>query len=181
MHLEDQVFPKKCGHIAGKAVIPAKEFAEKIRAAVENRSDSDFVIIARTDARAVNGFDDAIERSLLYREAGADVIFLEAPQSREEVERAAREIKAPLLSNQVPGGKTPPLTVSELDKLGYKIVIFPVVGLMAATLAIENALLGLRERGTDWSDGPILSPMDIFKKVGIDWWLEQESKYKSPA
>jgi 2-methylisocitrate lyase-like PEP mutase family enzyme len=181
LHLEDQVFPKKCGHIAGKAVIPAKEFAEKIRAAVENRSDPDFVIIARTDARAVNGFDDAIERSLLYREAGADVIFLEAPQSREEIERAAREIKAPLLSNQVPGGKTPPLTVSELEKLGYKIVIFPVVGLMAATLAIENALLGLREHGTDWSDGPILSPMDIFKKVGIDWWLEQESKYKSPA
>ena len=181
LHLEDQVFPKKCGHIAGKAVIPAKEFAEKIRAAVENRSDPDFVIIARTDARAVNGLDDAIERSLQYREAGADVIFLEAPQSREEIERAAREIKAPLLSNQVPGGKTPPLTVSELDELGYKIVIFPVVGLMAATLAIENALLGLRERGTDWSDGPILSPMDIFKKVGIDWWLEQESKYKSPA
>lgn len=179
LHLEDQVFPKKCGHIAGKAVIPAKEFAEKIRAAAENRTDPDFVIIARTDARAVNGIDDAIERGLLYREAGADVIFVEAPTSREEIERVAREIKAPLLSNQVPGGKTPGLTVSELEKLGYKMVIFPVVGLMAATLAIEKALAQLKETGTDWHEGPVLSPMDIFQRVGIDWWLEQEGKYRN--
>ena len=117
-------------------MIPAKEFAEKIRAAAENRTDPDFVIIARTDARAVNGLDDAIERSQLYREAGADVIFVEAPTSREEIERVAKEIKAPLLSNQVAGGKTPGLTALELEKLGYKIVIFPVVSLMAATLAI---------------------------------------------
>jgi carboxyvinyl-carboxyphosphonate phosphorylmutase len=177
LHLEDQVFPKKCGHIAGKAVIPMKEFAEKIRAAVENRTDPDFVIIARTDARAVNGIDDAIERGLRYREAGADVIFVEAPTSREEVERVAREIKAPLLSNQVPGGKTPGLTVTELEKLGYKIVIFPVVSLMSATLAIESALTKLKEHGTDWHEGPVLSPMDIFQRVGIDWWLEAEKKY----
>jgi carboxyvinyl-carboxyphosphonate phosphorylmutase len=177
LHLEDQVFPKKCGHIAGKAVIPMKEFAEKIRAAAENRTDPDFVIIARTDARAVNGIDDAIERGLRYREAGADVIFVEAPTSREEIERVAREIKAPLLSNQVPGGKTPGLTVTELEKLGYKIVIFPVVSLMSATLAIESALTKLKERGTDWHEGPVLSPMDIFQRVGIDWWLEAEKKY----
>jgi carboxyvinyl-carboxyphosphonate phosphorylmutase len=179
IHLEDQVFPKKCGHIAGKAVIPMKECAEKIRAAAENRTDPDFVIIARTDARAVNGIDDAIERGLRYREAGADVIFVEAPTNREEIERVAREIKAPLLSNQVPGGKTPGLTAIELEKLGYKIVIFPVVSLMAATLAIEKALAQLKETGTDWNEGPILSPMDIFQKVGIDWWLEAEKKYKN--
>jgi carboxyvinyl-carboxyphosphonate phosphorylmutase len=177
IHLEDQVFPKKCGHIAGKAVIPMKEFAEKIRAAAENRADPDFVIIARTDARAVNGLDDAIERGLRYQEAGAEVIFIEAPTSREEIERVAREIKAPLLSNQVPGGRTPALTVAELEKLGYKMVIFPVVGLMAATLAIEKALAQLKQTGTDWHDGPILSPMDIFQRVGIDWWLEAEKKY----
>jgi 2,3-dimethylmalate lyase len=177
LHLEDQVFPKKCGHIAGKAVIPMKEFAEKIRAAAENRTDPDFVIIARTDARAVNGIDDAIARGLRYREAGADVIFVEAPTSREEMERVAREIKAPLLSNQVPGGKTPGLTVTELEKLGYKIVIFPVVSLMSATLAIESALTKLKEHGTDWHEGPVLSPMDIFQRVGIDWWLEAEKKY----
>lgn len=177
LHLEDQVFPKKCGHIAGKAVIPMKEFAEKIRAAAENRTDPDFVIIARTDARAINGLDDAIERGLRYREAGADVIFVEAPTSREEIERVAREIKAPLLSNQVPGGKTPGLTVTELEKLGYKMVIFPVVSLMSATLAIEAALTKLKEHGTDWHEGPVLSPMDIFQRVGIDWWLEAEKKY----
>lgn len=177
LHLEDQVFPKKCGHIAGKAVIPMKEFAEKIRAAAENRTDPDFIIIARTDARAVNGIDDAIERGLRYREAGADVIFVEAPTSREEIERVAREIKAPLLSNQVPGGKTPGLTVTELEKLGYKMVIFPVVSLMSATLAIESALTKLKEHGTDWHEGPVLSPMDIFQRVGIDWWLEAEKKY----
>ena len=177
LHLEDQVFPKKCGHIAGKAVIPMKEFAEKIRAASENRTDPDFMIIARTDARAVNGIDDAIERGLRYREAGADVIFVEAPTSREEIERVAREIKAPLLSNQVPGGKTPGLTVTELEKLGYKMVIFPVVSLMSATLAIESALTKLKEHGTDWHEGPVLSPMDIFQRVGIDWWLEAEKKY----
>jgi carboxyvinyl-carboxyphosphonate phosphorylmutase len=177
LHLEDQVFPKKCGHIAGKAVIPMKEFAEKIRAAAENRTDPDFVIIARTDARAVNGIDDAIERGLRYREAGADIIFVEAPTSREEIERVAREIKAPLLSNQVPGGKTPGLTVTELEKLGYKMVIFPVVSLMSATLAIESALVKLKEHGTDWHEGPVLSPMDIFQRVGIDWWLEAEKKY----
>jgi carboxyvinyl-carboxyphosphonate phosphorylmutase len=177
IHLEDQVFPKKCGHISGKAVIPMKEFAEKIRAASENRTDPDFVLIARTDARAVNGIEDAIERGLCYREAGADVIFVEAPTSREEIERVAKEIKAPLLSNQVPGGKTPALKAPELEKLGYKIAIFPVVSLMEATLAIENALARLKTEQTDWHEGPILTPMDIFQKVGIDWWLQAEQRY----
>jgi 2-methylisocitrate lyase-like PEP mutase family enzyme len=177
IHLEDQLSPKKCGHIAGKSVIPAKEFAEKIRAASENRTDPDFIIIARTDARAVNGLDDAIERARMYREAGADVIFIEAPTSREEVERIAREVKAPLLSNQVPGGRTPGFTVSELEKLGYKIVIFPVVGLMSAAMAIEKALEELKKTGTDWHEGAVLSPLEIFQKVGIDAWLEMERKY----
>lgn len=177
IHLEDQVFPKRCGHLSGKAVIPAKEFAEKIRAAAENRTDSDFVIIARTDARAVNGLDDAIDRARLYREAGADVIFVEAPTSREEIERIAREVDAPLLSNQVPGGRTPALTASELEKLGYKIVIFPAVGFMAATLAIEKALAQLKETGTDWHEGPVLSPLEIFQRVGIEAWLNMERKY----
>ena len=108
LHLEDQVAPKKCGHIAGKQVIPAREFADKIRAAAEYRTDPDFVIIARTDARAVTGLDDAIERGNLYAEAGADVIFVEAPQSEDEIHRVAREVKAPLLANMVQGGRLPP-------------------------------------------------------------------------
>jgi len=177
IHLEDQVFPKRCGHLAGKAVIPAKEFAEKIRAASENRTDPDFLIIARTDARAVNGLDDAIARARLYREAGADVIFVEAPTSREEIERIVREVEAPLLSNQVPGGRTPAVTASELEKLGYKIVIFPAVGFMAAALAIEEALSKLKETGTDWHDGPVLGPLEIFRRVGIEAWLDLERKY----
>jgi carboxyvinyl-carboxyphosphonate phosphorylmutase len=179
IHLEDQVFPKRCGHLAGKAVIPEKEFAEKIRAASENRSDPDFIIIARTDSRAVNGLDDAIVRARLYREAGADVIFVEAPTSREEIERIAREVQAPLLSNQVAGGRTPALTASELEKLGYKIVIFPTVGFMAASLAIEKALSQLKETGTDWREGPVLSPLEIFQRVGIETWLEMERKYSN--
>jgi 2-methylisocitrate lyase-like PEP mutase family enzyme len=177
IHLEDQGFPKRCGHIEGKAVIPAKEFAEKIRAAAENRTDPDFIIIARTDARAVNGLDDAIARARLYREAGADVIFVEAPTSRSEMERIAREVEAPLLSNQVAGGRTPAVAAAELEKLGYKIVIFPAVGFMAATLAIDKALAQLKETGKDWHEGPVLSPLEIFQRVGIEAWLEMERKY----
>jgi carboxyvinyl-carboxyphosphonate phosphorylmutase len=181
LHIEDQVAPKKCGHIAGKQVIPAREFAEKVRAASEHRSDDDFVIIARTDARAVTGLDDAIERGNRYAEAGADLIFVEAPQTLEEIERVTREVKAPLLANMVAGGKTPAVTVAELERLGFKLVIFPGVCMAAAIPAIEAALAGLRATGTDWPAGPggvpVLGPMDIFKKVGFDWWHAIEQRY----
>jgi carboxyvinyl-carboxyphosphonate phosphorylmutase len=181
LHLEDQVAPKKCGHIAGKQVIPAKEFAEKVRAASEHRTDDDFVIIARTDARAVTGLDDAIERGNRYAEAGADLIFVEAPQSLEEIERVTREVKAPLLANMVAGGRTPAVTVKELERLGFKLVIFPGVCMAAAIPAIEAALERLRAAGTDWpvgpGGGPVLGPMDIFKKVGYDWWHAIEQRY----
>ena len=177
LHLEDQVAPKKCGHIAGKQVIPTREFADKIRAASEYRTDPDFVIIARTDARAVTGLDDAIDRANRYAEAGADVIFVEAPQSRDEIARVARDVKAPLLANMVQGGKTPGLTTAELEQLGFKIVIVPAVCMAAAVPAIERALGLLKERGTDWHDGPVLGPMDIFRRVGFDWWHAIEQKF----
>jgi carboxyvinyl-carboxyphosphonate phosphorylmutase len=177
LHIEDQVSPKKCGHIAGKQVIPAKEFALKIRAAVENKTDSDFVVIARTDARAVTSLDDAIERGNLYREAGADVIFVEAPQTEDEIQRVAREVKAPLLMNQVPGGRTPRVKTAELERMGFKIVIHPAVCMGAAIPAMETALAHLSETGTDFHDGPTLSPLDIFRKVGFDWWHDIEEKY----
>ena len=178
LHLEDQVAPKKCGHIAGKQIVEAKEFAQKIRAAVEYKTDPDLVIIARTDARAVSGLEDAIERANLYREAGADVIFFEAPQSREEIERVAREVKAPLLANMVQGGRTPGLKVTELEELGFKMVIFPGVCMRAAVPAMETALEQLKRSGTDWpKDGPVMGPMDIFRKVGFDWWHEVEEKF----
>jgi carboxyvinyl-carboxyphosphonate phosphorylmutase len=177
LHLEDQVAPKKCGHIAGKQVIPAREFADKIRAASEYRTDPDLVIIARTDARAVTSLDDAIERGNRYAEAGADVIFVEAPQTEGEIERIAREVKAPLLANMVQGGKTPPVKVSELERLGFKIAIFPGVCMRAAVVAIDRALGQLRERETDWGEGPVLGPLDIFKRVGFDWWHAVEQRF----
>jgi 2,3-dimethylmalate lyase len=179
-HIEDQVAPKKCGHIAGKQVIPAKEFADKIRAASEYRTDRDLVIIARTDARAVNGLDDAIERGNLYAEAGADVVFVEAPESEREVERIAREVKAPLLANMVPAGKTPMYKIPELERLGFKIVIFPAVCMAAAVPAMERALRHLKETQTESHDGPALGPMDIFRKVGFDWWHAVEERFSRP-
>jgi carboxyvinyl-carboxyphosphonate phosphorylmutase len=178
LHLEDQVAPKKCGHIGGKQVVEAKEFADKIRAAVEYKTDPDFVIIARTDARAVTGLDDAIARANLYREAGADVIFFEAPQTLAEIERVAREVKAPLLANMVQGGRTPAMKVAELERLGFKIVIFPGVCMRAAVPAIEHALEALKASGTDWPEGVTpLGPLDIFKKVGFDWWHAVEERF----
>jgi 2,3-dimethylmalate lyase len=177
LHLEDQVAPKKCGHIAGKQVIPAREFADKIRAAAEHRTDPDLVIIARTDARAVNGLEDAIERGNRYAEAGADVVFVEAPRSLEEMERIVREVKAPLLANMVPGGQTPSIKTSQLERMGFKIAIFPAVCMAAAIPAMERALQLLREREVDGHAGPVLSPMDIFRKVGFDWWSDIERKF----
>ncbi len=180
LHLEDQVAPKKCGHIAGKQVVPAKEFADKIRAAVEYRTDPDFVVIARTDARAVHGLDDAIARGNLYAEAGADVIFVEAPETEDEIHRIAREVKAPLLANMVAGGKTPAVKIAELERLGFKIVIFPAIAMSAAITAIERALTRLGETGTDWTDADtVLGPMEIFRKVGFDWWHAIEERFRS--
>jgi carboxyvinyl-carboxyphosphonate phosphorylmutase len=177
LHIEDQVAPKKCGHIAGKQVIPTEEFCDKIRAASEYRTDPDFVIIARTDARAVTGLDDAIERSNRYAEAGADLVFFEAPQTEDEIRRVAREVKAPLLANMVIGGKTPAIKVAELERLGFKMVIFPAVCMAAAVPAMEKSLAYLKERGTDWQPGPVLAPMDIFRRVGFDWWHGIEEKF----
>jgi 2,3-dimethylmalate lyase len=177
LHMEDQVAPKKCGHIAGKQVVPTKEFAEKIRAAAEHRTDPDFVIIARTDARAVTSLDDAIDRGNRYAEAGADIIFVEAPQTLDEIHRVAREVKAPLLANMVQGGRTPRVPTADLERLGFKIAIFPAVCMAAAIPAMERALGLLKAHGTDWHEGPVLSPMDIFRKVGFDWWHGVEEKY----
>lgn len=149
IHLEDQVSPKRCGHTEGKQVVPVEEMAEKIRAAVAARHSPDFLIIARTDARAVEGLPAALERARRYREAGADVLFVEAPQSEEEVEAIARAFpEVPLLFNWAEGGKTPPLELDRLRALGYRIIIFPISALLAATRAIAEVLAQIRTRGT---------------------------------
>src|SRR2546423_11589789 len=142
VHIEDQVWPKKCGHMEGKQVIPMDEMVQKIRAAVDARQDPDFVIIARTDANAVYGFEDALRRGQAYREAGADVIFIEAPRSIEELQAIVHAFPGvPLLYNWAESGKTPLLPLEEIHALGFKLVIFPVSRLSGAT----QPLLGLLE------------------------------------
>jgi len=148
LHIEDQVAPKKCGHFEGKQVISMIEMVGKIKAALDARTDPDFVIIARTDSRAVLGLDEAIQRALAYAEAGADAIFVEAPQSLQELETIARSIETPLLVNMDEGTKTPLLTVQELEKMGYKIVIFPRSAPCAAAKTIQELMQLLKQTGT---------------------------------
>ncbi|MHB8090719.1 MAG: isocitrate lyase/PEP mutase family protein [Syntrophales bacterium] len=148
LQLEDQVFPKRCGHMEGKQLIPQEEMAAKVRAAVYARQSEDFVIVARTDARAVTDLKDAIARAVAYAEAGADVLFVEAPQTIAEMKEIARELKLPLIANMVEKGKTPFLPAEELEQIGYKIAIYPVSTLYAATKAMMKVLTHLREKGS---------------------------------
>ena len=149
IHLEDQVSPKRCGHMTGKQVVPVTEMVEKVRAAVEARMDPDFVLIARTDARAVDGLDAALERAAAYRDAGADVLFVEAPESDDEVaEVAAAFPDTPLLFNWVERGRTPMLPLDRVAELGFALVIFPVATLFSATAGMQRYLAELRLSGT---------------------------------
>ena len=149
IQIEDQVLPKKCGHLEGKEVVTPKDMIAKIRAAVKARRD--MLIIARTDARGVNGLQDAIERAKLYLEAGADVIFPEALENKEEFAIFAKEVKAPLLANMTEFGKTPLITASEFKEMGYKYVIFPVTIFRVAAKAMKEALEVLLKEGTQKS------------------------------
>ncbi len=149
VHLEDQAWPKRCGHLAGKRVIPTAEMVGKIKAACDARRDEDFVIISRTDAIAVEGMDAALERSERYREAGADVLFIEAPVGREQVEVVSRRFKGvPLLYNMASSGKTPDLPAEELGMLGFKLAIYPNWVMLAAIPAIQNLLRELKKTGS---------------------------------
>jgi 2-methylisocitrate lyase-like PEP mutase family enzyme len=149
VHLEDQVAPKRCGHMSGKQVVPVDEMVEKLRAAVAARRDPDFVLIARTDARAVEGLDAALERARAYRDAGADVLFVEAPETEAEVvEVAAAFPDTPLLFNWVERGRTPMLPLARIAELGFAIVIFPVSTLFSATTGMQRYLSELRASGT---------------------------------
>jgi carboxyvinyl-carboxyphosphonate phosphorylmutase len=149
IHLEDQVAPKKCGHMEGKQVVSVDEMLTKVRAAVAARQSDDFVIIARTDARAVEGLDAALDRARRYRDAGADVLFVEAATSEDEIETVASTLAGvPLLFNWAEGGKTPPIPYDRLRDLGFAIVIFPISTLLTATASIRRALAEIREAGT---------------------------------
>lgn len=149
LHIEDQVWPKKCGHMEGKQVIPLDEMVQKIHAAVDARQDPDFVIIARTDAIAVYGLEDALQRGQTYREAGADVVFIEAPRSIAELQAIVQTFSnVPLLYNWADSGKTPLLPLDEIRTLGFKLVIFPVSMLFAATHAMLHLLEVLKQGQT---------------------------------
>ena len=145
--LEDQLFPKKCGHFHQKQIITKEEMLGKIEVAVDSRPDEDFVIIARTDARALNGLEDAIDRVNAYCELGADVAFIEAPESRAELERIADNVPYPLFANMLVGGKTPILSVSDLERLGYKIAVSPIETLMVCGSAMQSMMEALKQTG----------------------------------
>jgi methylisocitrate lyase len=147
LHLEDQHFPKRCGHLSGKSLVSPEEMAAKVRAAVAARRDPDFVVIARTDARGVSGFGDAIKRALLYQEAGADAVFPEALETAEEFATFAREVPAPLLANMTEFGKGPSIEVSALAAMGYRMVIYPVTALRSALQAVEHTLADILKKG----------------------------------
>jgi len=179
LHIEDQVAPKKCGHMEGKQVIGAEEMAQKVRAAVDARTDPDFVIIARTDARAVEGLDSALDRARRYRDAGADVLFIEALVSEAEIEAAVRAFPGvPLLFNWAEGGKTPPVGLDRLTELGYRIVIFPIATLLAATAAMRRVLAEIATAG---SPAAVLGELPTFGEftdfIGLPDVREIEQRY----
>ena len=167
--LEDQVAPKRCGHFAGKQVIPIDEMLDKLKVALDTRNDPDFVIIARTDARAVEGIDAAIKRANRYGEDGADVCFVEAPQSREELIRIGQDIPFPQLANMLPGGITPILSATELEQMGFRIVVDPVATLLATGHVVRTlAQTMLRDGRIDPAAAPMLSFEEVKQLLGLD-------------
>jgi 2-methylisocitrate lyase-like PEP mutase family enzyme len=149
LHIEDQLAPKRCGHVEGKQLIPVTDMIDKVQAAVAARTSPDFAIIARTDARAIEGLDRALDRAILYRKAGADAIFVEAPQDEREIEAIAATLTGiPLLFNWAEGGRTPPIPLSRLRALGFRVVIFPLTTLLAATRAMSDVVAAIMRDGT---------------------------------
>lgn len=176
--LEDQEWPKKCGHFEGKRVIPMAEHVGKIRAAVQGRGESGLVIIARTDARAPLGLEEAIARGRAYFEAGADMLFIEAPQSLEELKAIATAFPdVPLVANIVEGGKTPLLSGSELQHLGFKIAFFPVSSLLAATHVLTACLRHLKEQGTTAKFEDLVSFKEFEQLIGVPKYRQIEQQF----
>ena len=169
MLLEDQVAPKRCGHFSGKQVVSADDMLDKLKVALDTRDDPDFVIIARTDARAVEGLDSAIERACRFGEAGADVCFVEAPQSTDELTRIAREVPFPQLANMLPGGVTPILPADQLEQMGFRIVVDPVSTLLATGYAVRLlAQAMLNEGRVDQLSAQMLGFDEVKQLLGLD-------------
>jgi len=170
--LEDQVVPKRCGHFEGKQVIPAEEMVLKLKAAQKARTDKNFVIIARTDAREVYGLEEAIRRANMYGDAGADVVFVEAPMSVAELEEIANQVPYPKFVNMLTDGKTPILTAKELEQMGYKIVVYPIDTLLVTAKAVMELTKVLMETGTTLAMQDRMVTFDELKEIlGVDEWL----------
>jgi 2-methylisocitrate lyase-like PEP mutase family enzyme len=179
IHVEDQITPKRCGHLDGKEVIPLAEMESKLQAALAARSDPDFCIIARTDARGVHGFDDAIKRGLAFAKLGVDAVFVEAPQSELELEEIPRRVTGvPLLVNVFKGGKTPMLPAERLQKMGYRIAIYPSETQRAGIHAMRQVLGLLKRDGTTEAMDAVLTTFkERDKIVGLDDWQEIEKQF----
>ncbi len=177
IQIEDQTFPKRCGHLTGKTLVPADEMVGKIKAAVDARRDG-ILIIGRTDARAVEGSEAALDRARRYKEAGADVLFVEAPESHAELERFARGLPAPVMANMVEGGATPMLTAQELQVMGYRLVIFPGAAVRVSAAAMIRMMTVLREQGTTESlRDEMLTFKELNDLLGLPEFQRREERY----
>ncbi len=176
--LEDQRWPKRCGHMKGKEVISQEEYTEKLGAAIDARESKDFIIVARTDARATEGLDAAIERGLQNKKTGADAVFVEAPQSIEEMKKIGKAIKAPLVANMIEGGATPMSSAQTLHKIGFKIILYPLSVLFANTFATMNILEELKKTGTTTKSKQKVVNFDQFNDlVELSKFRKMEKKY----
>ena len=178
--LEDQIWPKRCGHMRGKDVIGVDEYIQKLRAAVTASENKNFVIVARTDARAPLGFDEAIERGRLYRKEGADVVFVEAPQSEDELREIPKKIDAPLLANMIENGVTPTFSADELKSMGYTMVVFPLSGLYGAAYAMKKIFSQLKRTGSTKGSNHMMLDFNEFNDlVELPRFMQMEKKYQS--
>jgi 2,3-dimethylmalate lyase len=176
--LEDQVWPKRCGHMAGKEIISVDEYLPKLNAAIDARDDKDFIVVARTDARATSGLDQAIERGREYFKSGADVIFVEAPRSVDELKEIGKKIDAPLVANMIEGGVTPNLTAKELHQIGYRIGVFPLSGLFASAFAMKQVFEELHKFGSTSRKRETMVTFEEFNKlVNLQRYVDLERKY----
>jgi 2,3-dimethylmalate lyase len=178
IQIEDQVFPKRCGHTPGRRVVPTAEMVKKLEVAAASRSSADFLLIARTDARTSHGLDEALERAEAYAQAGADILFIESPESEAEMARIGRHFDLPLLANMADGGRTPILPKQRLEELGYKLAIFPTTGLLAATKALQRVYGVLKDAGSsDKLGSELLGFKELCSLVGFEHVWEFEKRW----
>ena len=179
IQIEDQAYPKKCGHTSGQRIVPTNEMVTKIKVALDSRNDEEFLVIARTDAQKAEGRDEAMRRLEAYQEAGADILFYEAPANVDEMADAARRFDTPLMANMVEGGATPVLTPNELEALGFQVAIFPASGFLAATEALSRVYAALYNSGSSNVEGaPLHDFKDFLALMGFDEVLEFESRFE---